>query len=214
MQHKALIGTILIVLLFVANVIYIGKKNLWFEPTNNYWTILKSGDGLSEGTLVTFNGIKMGEVTELSVTDENLIHVVFAVRMSWAEKITSGSIVRVWRSMMIGEKRLEIMPGPKGSAPMKSGSYVPGEDVRELSDLLSGGEQLQRVMPQLLRLLNNVDIITTSLAQNPDLMDKAGRLLDEAYVLLKTVERSWLFKGSYKDFQQEELRRTKWKPTK
>jgi phospholipid/cholesterol/gamma-HCH transport system substrate-binding protein len=214
MQHKVVIGTILIVLLFIGNVIYIGKKNLWFEPTNNYWTILKSGDGLREGTLVTFNGIKMGEVTELDVTDENLIRVQFAVRLSLAEKITAGSIVRVFRSMMIGEKRLEIMPGVKGAAPLKSGSYLQGEDVRELSDLLSGGDQLQRLMPQLLRLLNNVDIITTSLAQNPDLMDKAGKLLDEAYDLLKTVERSWLFKSSYKEFQQEELRKSKWKLSK
>jgi phospholipid/cholesterol/gamma-HCH transport system substrate-binding protein len=204
----------LIVLLFIANVIYIGKKNLWFEPTNNYWTVLKSGDGLREGTLVTFNGIKMGEVTELDVTDDNLIRVGFAVRMSLAEKITSGANVRVWRSMMIGEKRLEIMPGIKGAAQLKSGSFIPGEDVRELSDLLSGGEQLQRLMPQLLRLLNNVDIITTSLAQNPDLMDKAGKLLDEAYDLLKTVERSWLFKSSYKDYQMEELRKSKWKLVK
>lgn len=214
MQNKALIGTIIITLLFIANVIYIGKKNLWFEPTNKYWTVLKTGDGLREGTQVTFNGIKMGEVTELNVTDENLIHVGFSVRMTLAEKITSGSTVRVWRSMLIGEKRLEIMPGVKGSAKLKSGSYIPGEDVRELADLLSGGEQLQRLMPQLLRLLNNVDIITTSLAQNPELMDKVGNLLDEAYVLLKTVERSWLFKGSYNEYMIEQQKKSRWKPVK
>jgi len=209
MQHKALIGTIIITLLFVANVIYIGKKNLWFEPTNSYWTILKSGDGLREGTPVTFNGVRMGEITELSVTEENFVNVVFVVRKSWAEKITSGSIVRVLRSMMIGEKRLEIFPGPKGSTPLRSGSYIRGEDVRELSELLSGGEQLQRLMPQLLRLLNNVDIITTNLAENPDLIEKADRLLDEAYVLLKTAERSWLFKGSYKEYIQEQQKKAK-----
>jgi hypothetical protein len=214
MQNKALIGSIIITLLFIANVIYIGKKNLWFEPTNKYWTILKSGDGLREGTLVTFNGIKTGEVTELNVTDENLINVGFSVRKSFAEKITSGALVRVWRSMMIGDKRLEIIPGPRGSTPLKSGSFIPGEDVRELSDLLSGGEQLQRLMPQLLRLLNNVDIITTSLAQNPDLMDKAGNLLDEANILMKTVERSWLFKASYRDFMMEQQRKSNWKPAK
>jgi phospholipid/cholesterol/gamma-HCH transport system substrate-binding protein len=209
MHHKALIGTIIITLLFVANVIYIGKKNLWFEPTNSYRTILKSGDGLREGTPVTFNGVRMGEITELSVTEENFINVVFVVRKSWAEKITSGSTVRVLRSMMIGEKRLEILPGPKGSAPLKSGSYIRGEDVRELSDLLTGGEQLQRLMPQLLRLLNNVDIITTNLAENPDLIVKADRLLDEAYVLLKTAERSWLFKASYKEYIQEQQKKAK-----
>jgi ABC-type transporter Mla subunit MlaD len=214
MQNKALIGTIIITLLFIGNVIYIGKKNLWFEPTNKYWTVLKSGDGLREGTLITFNGLKMGEITELNVTDENLIHVVFSVRVSLAEKITSGSTVRVWRSMMIGEKRLEIMPGVRGSAPLKSGSYIPGEDVRELSDLLSGGEQLQHLMPQLLRLLNNVDIITTNLAQNPDLMDKAGNMMDEALILLKTVERSWLFKASYKDYLMEQQKKSNWKPQK
>jgi phospholipid/cholesterol/gamma-HCH transport system substrate-binding protein len=207
MHNKALIGTIIIAVVFIGNVLYIGKKNLWFEPKNKYWTVLKYGEGLRDGTLVTFNGIKMGEVSDLTVNDDNMIEVRFYVRQSLAEKISADSRVRVTRSMMIGDKRLEVMPGARGAAPLKSNSYIPGEDVRELSDLLSGGEQLQRMMPQLIRLLNNIDIITTSVAENPDLIGKVGKIMDEAFVLLKTVERSWLFKGSYKEFQQEQQKR-------
>lgn len=204
MQNKALIGIIFITLLFAANVAYIGYKNLWFEPKNRYWTILKSADGLREGTLVTFHGLKMGEVTELSVTERNFIKVKFYVRKSMANKMTIGSMVKVTRSMMIGEKKLEIIPGPVDNALVENHSFIRGQDVREISDLLSGGEQLQRFVPQLERILNNVDIITSSVAENPNMIPKAMTLLDEANVLMKTVERSWLFKASYKDYIKEQ----------
>lgn len=207
MHNKALLGTILITLVFAGNVLYIGKKNLWFEPKNRYWTVLKYGDGLREGTMVTFNGIKMGEVSELEINDDNTINVYFAVRKSLADRISAGSMVRVTRSMMIGEKRLEILPGATGAASLPTDSYIPGEDVKELSELLTGGEQLQRMMPQLIRLLNNVDIITTSVAQNPELIGKVGTVMDEAYVLLKTVERSWLFRKSYLEYMKEQQKK-------
>ncbi len=207
MHNKALFGTILITLVFAGNVLYIGKKNLWFEPKNRYWTVLKYGDGLREGTMVTFNGIKMGEVSELEINDDNTIRVDFSVRTSLADRISADSMVRVTRSMMIGEKRLEILPGAKGTASLPTDSFIPGEDVKELSELLTGGEQLQRMMPQLIRLLNNVDIITTSVAQNPELIGKVGTVMDEAYVLLKTVERSWLFRKSYLEYMKEQQKK-------
>ena len=203
MHRNAMIGTVFIILLFIANVIYIGKKNLWFEPKNDYWTILKTAEGLREGTLVTFNGIKIGEISEMTMTDENLIRVKFTVRKPLAGKISGGASVRVSRSMMIGEKRLEILPGAPGMPPMADGSFVPGEDIRNLSDLLSGNEQLQQLMPQVQRLLNNIDIITTGLAENPEMMRKVELIMDEAYVLLKTLEGSWLFKGSYNNYMKE-----------
>ncbi|MBN2160231.1 MAG: MCE family protein [Spirochaetes bacterium] len=204
MHNKALIGIIIITLLFAANVAYIGYKNLWFEPKNRYWTLLKTADGLREGTLVTFHGLKMGEVTELAVTERNFIKVNFYVRKSMAKKITIGSLVRVSRSMMIGEKKLEIIPGPVVNALVPNHSFIRGQDVREISDLLTSGEQLQRFVPQLERILNNVDMIMGSVAENPDMIPKVIKILDEANVLMKTVERSWLFKGSYKNFINEQ----------
>jgi hypothetical protein len=194
MHNKALIGMIIIVVIFFANVIYIGNKNLWFERSNKYWTTLKSGEGLHEGTLVTFNGLKVGEVMALGVTDDNSIKVRFTVKKSLAVKIRRGSSVKVARSMMIGEKKLEIIPGPKENVQLNNDDYIPGVDMRELSDMLSGGDQLQRLMPQFERIINNVDIITTSFAENPQMAGKLTKTLDEAYVLLRAMERSFLFK--------------------
>lgn len=208
MHNKALIGIILVTLLFAANVAYIGYKNLWFEPKNRYWTLLKSADGLREGTLVTFHGLKMGEVTELSVTDRNNIKVNFYVRKSMAEKITLGSFVKVTRSMMIGEKKLEIISGPVGNALVQDHGFIRGQDVKEISDLLTSGEQLQRFVPQIERILSNVDSIMISVAENPDMIPKVVKLLDEADVLMKTVERSWLFNSSYKNYLNEQQRKS------
>jgi ABC-type transporter Mla subunit MlaD len=207
MHNKALIGIILITILFIANIVYIGNKNFWFEQKNKYWTTLNSGDGVREGTLVTFSGLKVGEVMELSVNEDNRIRVTFTVRKFVAGKISRGSLVRVVRSMMIGEKKLEIVLGPRDAALIQNYGYIPGVDMREISDLLSGGEQLQRMMPQLERIVNNVDIITTSFANNPQMIEKLMKTLDEANILLRAMERSFLFKGNVQKIIEEDRKK-------
>ena len=203
MHKKAFVGIIIILALFIANIIYIGRKNLWFETRNKYWTELNSGDGLREGTQVTFNGLVIGVITDLTVSDENRIKVTFNVKKSLAKKITEGSLIKVTRSMMIGEKKLEVIPGPPGRPLIPHRGYIPGTDLREINELLSG-EQFQRYLPQVERILNNVDILMASLARNPELGEKLVVILDDADVLLRAMSRSFLFKGSVKKLMEED----------
>lgn len=211
MHKKAFIGIIIIVALFVANIIYIGRKNLWFETKNRYWTELNSGDGLREGTQVTFNGLVIGVITDLSVSDTNMIRVTFNVKKTLAKKITEGSLIKVTRSMMIGEKKLEVIPGTRGRPIIPNNGYIPGVDLREINELLSG-DQFQRYLPQVERILNNVDILMTSLTRNPQLGEKLVVVLDEADLLLRAMLRSFLFKNSVKKIMEEDRAKNAGKP--
>ena len=206
MHRKAYIGVIIILLLFAANVIYIGHKNLWFEAKNSYWTVLHTGDGLRQGTLVTLSGLTSGEVTELQPTDDNMIRVRFILRASQAKWLTQGSYVKVSRPMMIGEKRLEIIPGVRGKQPVPDNGYIPGIDLQEVTDLLSG-DQFKQISPQLERILDNIDIITASLAKNRDMFDKIVVTLDEAHFIMRSMERSFLFKGAVNEVRKEDQKK-------
>jgi ABC-type transporter Mla subunit MlaD len=206
MHKKAFIGIIIILILFAANVIYIGNKNLWFEAKNSYWTILHTGEGLREGTLVTLSGLNCGEVTELQPSEDNKIRVVFTIRASLTKRLTDGSFVKVLRAMMIGEKKLEVVPGPRGKKQVPENSYIPGLDLQEMTDLLST-DQLKQFTPQLERILDNVDIITSSLAKNRDMFDKIVITLDEAHLMMRAMERSFLFKASVQEVMREDLKK-------
>ena len=138
MQQKALIGIIIVVVFFIGNIVYIGKQNLWFESKVSYHTLLKEGDGLSVGTRVTLSGVKVGHVTELDVDDNNEIAVKFDLKQSMAKKMTQGSIAKVVRSMMIGNKKIDIIPGPKEAPILKEGEFIKGVDSLELADIISG----------------------------------------------------------------------------
>ena len=81
----------------------------------------------------------MGEIISLEVDESNLIKVTFAVRKAIANKIRKDSLIRVVRSFMISDKRLNLYPGSSQSPLIPLGGIVSGEDSREIADLLSGG---------------------------------------------------------------------------
>ena len=208
MQKKALIGIIVIVVIFIVNILYIGNKNLWFERKNKYWTVLNSGEGLREGTLVTFKGIKVGEVSKLDFTEENRIKATFTIRKSLAEKIYQGSLVKVARTMLIGEKRMEVVPGSKENDLIHDKGYIPALDLMEISDLLSG-DMAQKFLPSLESTLNSIDVITKSFAKHPDMGDKLVTMLDDANLMMKAMQRSFLFKKSIEAVKAERRRKAR-----
>jgi phospholipid/cholesterol/gamma-HCH transport system substrate-binding protein len=195
MHKKALLGIILISIFFVVSVIYIGQKNLWFERKYYYWTVLNSGEGLQEGTLVTFNGLKVGSITNLDFTEDNQIKTSFSVRKTVAEKIRLGSEVKVVREMVIGEKKLEIVPGPPINDVIEKDGFIPGKDLIEISSLFSG-DKFQELLPNLEETIKNVDILMKSLASNPHLGNDITATLQEATLTMRALQNSFILKGS------------------
>jgi hypothetical protein len=138
MQKKALIGGLVIAISFIGCLLYIGKKNLWFESKNKYWTKVKDADGLSEGGIVSMSGIRIGEVTELYVREDNSVEVRFTIKSSLQNKIRAGAAARLYRAFVIGEKRLDILPGSPEGALIPEGGELKGMESSEIVDLVSG----------------------------------------------------------------------------
>src|SRR4051812_42322037 len=92
--------------LFVALAIWqIGKRNFWFEAKNTYQTRVVDADGLRVGSAVTISGLRVGEVSNLEVEEDNHIQVTMEVKRSVAERIREGSVANIFRAFIIGEKK-------------------------------------------------------------------------------------------------------------
>lgn len=137
-QLKALSGVSLTLGLFMVCVILIGKENQWFDPKVHFKTSLSEAHGLREGTVVTLSGIKVGEVESIVVDEDNRILLQFSVSKGLAHKVRSDSVARVVRSLLVGEKRIDLSPGGKGQEILLPGALVKGVDSFELTDLFSG----------------------------------------------------------------------------
>lgn len=138
LEKKSLIALMLVGLFIVTSIYQIGKRNLWFYKKNSYMTKLTSADGLRIGSIVSISGLRVGSIKEIFVDKENAVNVKFSVLRSMSYKITEGTIARSYRAFVVGEKRLDIIPGPKDAKTIVKNGFVVGEDSTSITDLLTG----------------------------------------------------------------------------
>lgn len=154
LEKKALIGITLMGTLFFASIVYVGQRNLWFEPKVKFNTHIQDADGLREGAVVTLAGLRVGEVTDLQVAKDNKIEVTFTVKKSLAERVTKNSVAKLHRTFLIGEKRIDLIPAE--GEPLPAGSNVKGMDSTELADMLSG-KNMNSIFARLSDLQKGLD---------------------------------------------------------
>jgi phospholipid/cholesterol/gamma-HCH transport system substrate-binding protein len=138
LEMKALISIILVLLIFSGAIVYIGNKNHWLTPTKQYLTTVSDGDALRVGGKVTLAGLLVGRITKLRVDDDNKIEIQFEVYTTMTQKIIKGTKARIVRAFLIGEKSIDLLPGPKGGLPVVPGTKLVGIDSMEIPDLISG----------------------------------------------------------------------------
>lgn len=163
-EKRSLIGIGLALLLFLAAVYEIGKRNLWFEPKTKYLTKVSDADGLRIGGYVTVSGLRVGEISDLEVDQENLIAVTMDVKSSIAKRITEGSYVTIFRAFVIGEKRIELVPGEPEGKELKAMALLPSKTTTELTEFISG-KKLTELMTNVESLIAGLNGITKNVDQ-------------------------------------------------
>lgn len=147
-EKKAIAGLVVILVFCATSIYQIGMRNFWFESLNTYHTKVKDADGLRVGSVVTISGLRVGQVTELNVDAANAIDVTFTVKTAIAERVRQDSLVTVFRSFIIGEKRIDIIPGSSEQPVAANGSTLAGRDSVDLAEFVTGkkmGEMIAHV---------------------------------------------------------------------
>lgn len=157
-ERKAIIGIVVVLAIFTTGIIYIGNRNLWFEAKHTFFTEVEDAEGLSPGSVVTLSGIRVGEVESLRVNEINKVEVMFTVRKSLAHKIRKDSLAKLVRTFMIGEKRIELLPGSRNTEVLENFGSIKSAESTELTDLLSG-KKISSLILRLDRFMDSVDSI-------------------------------------------------------
>ncbi len=183
-EKKALAGMILIGAFVAFSIYEIGERNFWFEAKNTYKTRLGDADGLRVGSVVTIAGLRVGEVSHLEVDDQNRIEVELTVRRAVASRIRSDSVAAASRAFIIGEKRIDLVPGTERAEQLPNGATLPGKDLTDLSEFLSG-RKLAELMDEIQSLIGGLN---GALKEIDDVMGKyhAGTF-DQAFTTIDSA---------------------------
>ncbi|OHD12050.1 MAG: hypothetical protein A2086_04170 [Spirochaetes bacterium GWD1_27_9] len=126
---------ILMLIIFVGFMLFSAK---WFLFETTYTIYYTYGNDIKKGTLVTLNGLEIGQVKTIDIDDKNRLKVVISVAAKYVNKIREDSVAKIVRPLLIGNKQINITPGSPELPFLPPRSIIAGEESSELVDLVSG----------------------------------------------------------------------------
>ena len=145
---------------------------------------LSAAGGLFEGSSVTYRGVKIGRVTDISIGERG---VVATLSLTSDERVPAASVATVRSLSPVGEQYLDFQPTSQSGPYLEDGSVVTAESTdipKSLgSTVVAINQVLQQVDDRKLRTL----LVELSAALEGT-GDDLGRLVDEGSVLIDELD--------------------------
>ena len=203
--HYALIGTFVLVSLTALVAFTAWLSDAQFDKKyDNYEISFRGGvQGLSEGTEVRFNGLKVGDITELRIDPNDNNSVIVDIQVESNTPVDFESIGRMEPLGLTGLNYIQIIPGGPNSRLIKNSTdkdpfRLKGEASRIDLLLGSGGTVMESSQAALARInavmtpeaimdfheiLNNLKVITNNfvdLKVDPEIFNRTMQSIEQA----------------------------------
>jgi len=188
------IGTIIL----IVSIFLMGSNRSFFSKTLSIHSYFDSAQGLNKGGIVTFAGVKAGNIDALEYdVTKNLVKVTYLIQSDFANKIKSDSIVELKTQGALGDKYLYITPGAQG-VPLTDNSELKSDYGNDILSVLSmrgtESEKLFDAIADLQKITKSIadqNKIPSILSKTDQLVGKldqvAGNLNDTASELKKAT---------------------------
>jgi len=155
-ELKTGIVAVIVIALFIWGYNFLKGQNL-FDTNTRYFKVEYSNiAGLSEASLVTINGLKVGKVTNIefnkSADKKGDLIVSFLIEKDF--QFSKNSVVKIYSPSPLGGSNLAIVPNYKGEEAV-SGDVLQGEV--ESSLFTSIGERLDPIQSKLEKVMVSAD---------------------------------------------------------
>lgn len=188
--------TLAVLLLAMAFALWIGKIQL-DQQWDEYDVVFKEAvTGLSVGGAVQFNGIQVGDVRGLTLSEQDSRQVIARIRVVGNTPVTTETTARLTFQGLTGVAIIQLAGGEPGAPALVANAGEPRPiivaDDSAWQKLLASGEDVvtnvNEVIVRLSRLLNDenvakaantinsIDTLTSTLAARSD---EIGRAIDE-----------------------------------
>ena len=100
-----------------------------------YKTYLNFAGGLEPGTPVRFGGLKVGRVTSVGVSSEDVSRIEIGLALKADVPLPTDSVAGLSQLGLLGENYVEIQPG-KAPETLQPGSTIPSVETQDLAALM------------------------------------------------------------------------------
>ncbi|MCP2670677.1 MCE family protein [Maricaulaceae bacterium EIL42A08] len=144
--HHALVGFFVVFLLAAGSVFLLWLANVSIDQEFEEYDVVFDGPvrGLRTASEVRFNGIQVGEVTELGLNPENPGEVIARIRVDAATPVKADSVAQLEPQGLTGLSYIQLASGSPEAPLLESrlGDRAPRiyADPAQLEQLFAGGE--------------------------------------------------------------------------
>lgn len=160
--HYALIGAFVLIALFAVIGFIAWLSNAQLDQRVDKYEVSYVGgvQGMSQGTEVRFNGLKVGEVTRLRIDPNDTNSVLVDIEVEPGTPIDTKSIGRMEPLGLTGLNYIQIIPGGEGFPLIKDlpgrGPYRLVGEASRIDALLGGGGNVIEAAQEALSKVNSV----------------------------------------------------------
>ncbi|MCE5304282.1 MlaD family protein [bacterium] len=150
-------------IIFFLFIIIVGTEGFYFSKTYHLNAIVKSSDGLIEGSKVTLGGLKIGQIDKIeftTVNNENLVLLRLSLLQKYSPQITVNSYAKVETTSLIGDKLINISLGNPNEQRLKDGDYLP---IKESLSLESITDKIDPLIANINDVVLNLKSITDTI---------------------------------------------------
>lgn len=188
--------TIVIILLFWASLT--GGGTSIFHSKGKLVCYFKNINGLLTGSPVWLAGVEVGNVQSIEFVNLDSLRqvkVVFKVRKAVWSMLSEGTQVQLGTIGFLGDKYVEIIPGPVGLTPVEEWDVIPTRDPGDVSSMFRAGENalnkagnIASGLDTLLVRMNRGEGTLGQLATDKQLYVKLTKLLSELSILTADLQ--------------------------
>ena len=176
-------GVALLVLFLFA----IGDLATYFQPTYHLRVIFDSANGIDRGSPVQYAGVEVGKVENVLVhypTGNPVPKIELIARIPRYIKVHSDDTASISTFGLLGEKYLEIRPGPGAGSELRAGEVLLGKPPVSAERVMERSNEVLSELKQTLQGLN-------SLVGDPEARIYLKETLQEA----RDATRNWRLMG-------------------
>ncbi len=171
-----------------------------FESKGEFTCYFRNVNGLVKGSPVWMSGVEVGNVRTVEFVRLDSLRQVKVVcriiRSAWM-MMTEGTQVMLGTIGFLGDKYVEVIPGPAEKPVIAEGSVVPTKDAGEASAMFKAGEnalnnagEVVSNLDTLLKRINRGEGTLGRMATDKELYEQMTRLLTDLTTLTHSLQKN------------------------
>ncbi len=158
--------------IFFIFIFLVGTEGNYFSSTYDLKIFVDNTEGLTEGSMVTLGGLKIGSVSDLEFTrrnGENGINITLSIKSNYKKQITNSSNATIKTIGLLGDRFVDISIGQPNDPPLSQGEFLPVNPTFSFDKL---GTKIQPALDDFSRLLANLRSITDTISSGKGTIGK------------------------------------------